>query len=449
MVPVSDELQFTLVSVVANLRRALRVAQRDAGDLQRNAALWLAVRAGTQPARSSFSLVGGWRLDGTRLLDAAYLAAIGFATAAAEKLDSPNRAAVGAALLTLMKRSPHTVERGGFADDPLCAAGLFLLAKSLGLEEPMGVIARALDDAPCPSPSVAVILACSGAKLVGAFGSDLPAGGLAAAILCGRIDQGIAGVLFPSRSETAAGEHLVHGLCRGSFVLGQGFDDMLVLAALELGSRTGVHVQSARQENDQQQVQRTVLFLAANPSSSGQLALDEEARAIESKLRASEHRDAIRFRTRWAVRPDDLLHALNEDRPTVVHFSGHGAGVGGIVLHDEGGGDRLVSGNALSRLFAVMKDDIQVVVLNACYSAEQAREIVAVIDIVIGMGDSVGDDAARTFAAAFYRALGFGRSVQNAFDQGIAAIALEGLDDADVPELLVRPGVDPSKLVLV
>jgi len=96
-----------------------------------------------------------------------------------------------------------------------------------------------------------------------------------------------------------------------------------------------------------------------------------------------------------------------------------------------------------------MKDDIRVVVLSACYSAEQAREIATVVDAVVGMSDSIGDEAARAFAAAFYRALGFGRSLQNAFEQGLAAMDLEGHGDTDVPVLLVRTGVDATKLVLV
>ena len=43
------------------------------------------------------------------------------------------------------------------------------------------------------------------------------------------------------------------------------------------------------------------------------------------------------------------------------------------------------------------------VVLNACHSHEQAKAIVQEIDFVVGMADSIGDEAARVFAAAFYR----------------------------------------------
>lgn len=192
----------------------------------------------------------------------------------------------------------------------------------------------------------------------------------------------------------------------------------------------------------------TILFLASNPTTD-RLALDEEARDIEQKIRASQHRDSLFLKTRWAVRTDDLLQALNQDRPTVVHFSGHGSGTSGIVLHAEAGGLQLVGAAALEHLFRTLKDDIRLVVLNACYSVEQATALVRVIDCVVGMNDSVGDDAARTFSASFYRALGFGRNVRNAFDQGVAAIKLDGLHDDNVPVLLVREGVDAEQVVLV
>lgn len=192
-----------------------------------------------------------------------------------------------------------------------------------------------------------------------------------------------------------------------------------------------------------------ILFLASNPTPTSQLALDAEARAIEAKIWAAEHRDAMVLKTRWAVRFDDVLQALNQDHPAVVHFSGHGAGADGIVLHHDDGGVHQVAAGTLKRLFTTLKDDIRVVVLNACYTSGQARAIVDVIDCVIGMQDKIGDDAARNFAASFYRALGFGRSVRNAFEQGLLAIEGHGLPDAEIPELFVRPGVDADNVLVI
>src|SRR5258707_15651615 len=72
-----------------------------------------------------------------------------------------------------------------------------------------------------------------------------------------------------------------------------------------------------------------ILFLAANPPGTGRLALDQEARSIRAELKRSGYRDRFDFQTRWAAEPIDLLRELRDLKPTVVHFSGHGARVAG------------------------------------------------------------------------------------------------------------------------
>ena len=138
------------------------------------------------------------------------------------------------------------------------------------------------------------------------------------------------------------------------------------------------------------------------------------------------------------MRPDDLLQALNEHKPQIVHFSGHGSETGEIVLMDRNRQVKTVSAEALKMLFTTLKDNIRVVVLNACYSEKQAQAIAEVIDCVVGMSTAIGDDAAIIFAASFYRAIGFGRSIKEAFDQGKTALMLEGIPEASTPQLLAR-----------
>lgn len=190
------------------------------------------------------------------------------------------------------------------------------------------------------------------------------------------------------------------------------------------------------------------LFLAANPASTNRLAIDEEMRAIEQKVRASEHRDVLVFQSNWAVRPDDLLQLLNQHHPQIVHFSGHGSQTG-LCLAGNDGQVKLVTTQALQALFATLKDNIRLVFLNACYSREQALALVTTIDCVVGMKDSIGDDAATVFASSFYRAIGFGRSIQEAFDQGRTALLLEDISEEDIPELLVKDGIDSNQIVLI
>jgi len=192
-----------------------------------------------------------------------------------------------------------------------------------------------------------------------------------------------------------------------------------------------------------------ILFFASNPESTEKLSLDEEARSISRKIRETDYRDSLEFVTAWAIRPTDLLDELNLHRPTIVHFSGHGSGEEGLILSDDQGNQKLVSAGALTMLFSTLKDNIRLVVLNACYSEVQANAISEVIDCVVGMKSQIGDQAAITFAEYFYSAIGYGRSVKEAFEQGKAALMLESITEENIPVLIIKPGIDPSGVMLV
>ncbi len=70
------------------------------------------------------------------------------------------------------------------------------------------------------------------------------------------------------------------------------------------------------------------------------------------------------------------------------------------------------------------------------------------VDCVVGMSGAIRDDAARHFAVGFYGGLGERESIAAAYQQGKAAIVLEGLQGSDLPQLKARAGVDAWQLVL-
>lgn len=192
-----------------------------------------------------------------------------------------------------------------------------------------------------------------------------------------------------------------------------------------------------------------ILFLAANPKGTKRLALDQEFREIRDKVRRSKYRDRLALSSDWAVRPDDLIQLLNERSPHVIHFSGHGSSADEIVLVDDKGRAKPLGKAAVENLFRLLSGNVRVVVLNACFSETQAKAIVRHVDCAVGMSRAIGDRAAIIFAASFYRALGFGHSVKHAFEQGKLALQAEGIPEDTTPQLLVRRGVDPEKLILV
>lgn len=193
----------------------------------------------------------------------------------------------------------------------------------------------------------------------------------------------------------------------------------------------------------------TILFLASNPADTTALCLGEEARNIYEKIRLSEYRDTIKFETRWAVRTGDVLQAINETNPTIIHFSGHGCGSGELVLQNPDGTMKLVAPEAISQTIATVSDAVKLVFFNACYSETQAQQITEHIDAAIGMSDSIGDEAACVFAAQFYSSIGFGLSVNRAFKQAIAALLLEDINEEQTPKLVAREDIDLNELYLV
>jgi hypothetical protein len=161
---------------------------------------------------------------------------------------------------------------------------------------------------------------------------------------------------------------------------------------------------------------QVILFLAANPAQTAQLALDQECSAVQRELRLSTNgRDDFDFESRWAVSVDELMRQILELDPTVLHFSGHGTRTGGLLFQDEAGQPQRLAGPALAKVIASTARNLRLVVLNACYSVEQARELVHAVDCVVGMSRAIQDEVARRFAIGFYRALGYRRSVGNAF----------------------------------
>jgi hypothetical protein len=90
----------------------------------------------------------------------------------------------------------------------------------------------------------------------------------------------------------------------------------------------------------------------------------------------------------------------------------------------------------------------RLVVLNACFSDAAAQALRNVVDCVVGMTGAIGDDAARSFAVGFYRALGHRRSVGNAFDQAVATLAAKRLSGDHLPICRTRDGFSAAQVTL-
>ena len=184
-----------------------------------------------------------------------------------------------------------------------------------------------------------------------------------------------------------------------------------------------------------------ILFLTADPTDESRLRLGEEFREIQEKLQQAEFRDRFKLHQRMSVRPVDISQALLYVKPQIVHFSGHGTATGALCFENQTGKAHPIQPDVLAELFEQFANQVDCVLLNACYSETQAKAIAKYIKYVIGMNQAIGDEAAITFSIGFYQALGAGRTIEEAYKLGRAQIGLQGIPEHSTPVLIKREQV--------
>lgn len=207
-----------------------------------------------------------------------------------------------------------------------------------------------------------------------------------------------------------------------------------------------------------------ILVIAVDPSGTSWFAHDIEGAEIAREIRMTNGRDYFELRRGRGAGVDEMMRDLNEHQPTIIHFRGHS----GVSVRDAERPPTLphrevdladaaiqlvgarqqpqhVLAPALTAMIASAAPTVRVVVLNACYSETVAEALCRRVDCVVGMPSAIGDDAARSFAVCFYRALGYRRSVGNAVEQADAALAAQGLQR---PICRTRTGISADEIVL-
>lgn len=184
-----------------------------------------------------------------------------------------------------------------------------------------------------------------------------------------------------------------------------------------------------------------ILVLSANPWSTGRILVAEEAREIRDRLQEGPYREQFELYEHGATRPNDLQKLLLKYEPQIVHFSGHGSKSHRILMNGPHGRAQSIDQQGLTNLFGIYNQHVHLVLLNACFTRTQARSISEVVDYSIGTARPIGDKACVIFSGAFYRALGFGKSIRDAFDSAIAELALIKMRRVRGIELFVRNGL--------
>jgi hypothetical protein len=199
-----------------------------------------------------------------------------------------------------------------------------------------------------------------------------------------------------------------------------------------------------------------ILMLSSNPSSTAKLKLRDEYAFIASKILNSDHSSKYSIRSRESITASRFTEALLEEKPNLLHFSGHGElknkqaaqddttrGLrtlqkadtikgenSGIILSDEDNREELfVPTTVIRRWFRniVSTCPIEAVVFNSCYSEAQAEALADLIPHVIGTSWSVTDKGAIAFTTGFYSSLArTDNNIELAWDNGVSLAMIQG-----------------------
>lgn len=197
--------------------------------------------------------------------------------------------------------------------------------------------------------------------------------------------------------------------------------------------------------------QTSILFLAANPSGTSKLQLEKEHSRVSREIQLSPNPGKFRIiPSKQATTFRDFQDYLIEEEPDMIHFSGHGKGIGdasndpalrdlvtdnqgepkddtGIVLaSDDQREYEIVGTEVIKETFSLLADlkapqTIKLVLFNSCYSNAQAQAIAELAEYVIGTSSAVKDEAAIAFATSFYLGLAKGKDPRIAYKLGRAA----------------------------
>jgi hypothetical protein len=191
-----------------------------------------------------------------------------------------------------------------------------------------------------------------------------------------------------------------------------------------------------------------ILILSADPIDGDRLRVQDEFYEIRRRLLSVLREDEINLQISGAMSLKNLQEDFLQHTPDIVHFSGHGSKSGRIVFKNAiTGKGEAASIQDLATLFELDKDRIRCVLLNACYTEEQATAIALHIDCTIGIANEISDQTAIIFSTIFYVTLAKGRSVREAFSRGLLQLEYEQRPAADTIKMKPREGIDCSKII--
>jgi len=189
---------------------------------------------------------------------------------------------------------------------------------------------------------------------------------------------------------------------------------------------------------------RPVILLAfANDRDRHLRDLDKEHHDLLDALEQAKGAGLCDVKSIPGATADDIfkafLHTDYHNRIAVFHFGGH-ADDYNLLLESTGDRPEAAHASGLAG-FLSQQHGLQLVFLNGCSTGHQARGLLeASVSAVIATSQAIRDEVATAFGGGFYRALGAGMSIRQAFTS--AAKEVESRPGGDT-RAFFRPDVEP------
>ncbi len=163
------------------------------------------------------------------------------------------------------------------------------------------------------------------------------------------------------------------------------------------------------------------VWFVAHPPGEKKVTFNEELGRV--KYRMSALGSIARIEPTANATIESLKDSSRRHKPRIIHFIGHGTKGDTLIFQEANGPGRVeVKADKFSRYIKTILGHapLEVVVLNACFSSEFAKEVSLQGVYVIGTEDSLKNEVACTFSGEFYgHYYRPGSTVEEAFSAGI------------------------------
>lgn len=172
-----------------------------------------------------------------------------------------------------------------------------------------------------------------------------------------------------------------------------------------IGNIETAHFNTNAQQQEANKNAIKILFMSANPQD--QRRITSEFDDMREKVKDSIQRGELEFcLPTWDADYDKLMTRLKNDKPHVLHYSGHSTQAGMCLVNNADRTTQMIENHELKDIFENRTAYLKLVFLNSCFSSAQAEVISQQGIYVLGIENAeIANELAINLAERFY--LGF------------------------------------------